>query len=45
MVCEREKFRLLSGLAGSCFRVESEREELQGYKVAVIRSWVLNRAR
>lgn len=45
VVCERGKFLHLSSMAGSCFRVVSEREEMRGYKVAVIKRWVLNKAR
>ena len=45
VVCEREKFQQLSRAAGSCFQVVSEREKLQGYRVGVVKEWVLNKAR
>lgn len=45
MVCEREKFLALSQTSRFCFKTESEREELEGYKVAIIKEWVLNNAR
>ncbi len=43
--CEREKIERLSEASGSCFKVVSGREELVGYRVAVIKDRVLNRAR
>ena len=45
VVCEREKFLSLSQASRFCFKTESEREELRGYKVAIIKEWVLNNAR
>ena len=45
VVCEKDKFLCLSEMKGSCFQVTSSREELCGYKVAVVKDWVLNKAR
>ena len=45
MVCECSWFKELSAKPGSCIQVVSERQQLQGFKVAVVKEWALNRTR
>ena len=45
VVCERERFKELSALPGTCIEVVSEWEELEGYKVAMVKDWALNKTR
>ena len=45
VVCECSWFKELSTLPGSCVELVSERQELEGYKVAMVKDWVLNRPR
>ena len=43
--CERGKIERLSAASESCFQVVSGREELVGYRVVIIKDWLLNKAR
>ena len=45
VVCERAHFSLLCRMPCSGLEMVAEEEELQGYKVAIIQEWALNRAR
>ena len=45
VVCERANFLSLSALPGSALEVVTEETEIQGYRMAVLREWALNRAR
>ena len=45
VVCERKKMMRLSELEGSCVQLVEEKQQLAGYKVIVIKDWVLNHAR
>jgi hypothetical protein len=45
VVCEREYFSSLCSLPGSGLEMVTSDTEIQGYQVAVIRDWALNRAR
>ena len=45
MVCECSWFEELSVKPGSCIEVVSERQQLQGFKVAVVKDWALNRTK
>ena len=45
VVCECAWFKELSTRPGSCIEVVSEREQLEGFKVAVVKDWALNRTR
>ena len=44
-MCEREYFSSLCSLPGSGLEMVASDTEVQGYQVAVIRDWALNRAR
>ena len=41
MVCECDWFKELSTQPGSCIEIVSERQQLEGYKVAVVKDWIL----
>ena len=45
VVCECSRFKELSLLDGSCIEVVAERQQLEGFKVAVVKNWALNRTR
>ncbi len=45
VVCEGQKFSELSTLPSSCFHVVNAGLQLEGYRVAVVTEWALNRAR
>ena len=45
VVCECAWFEELSTQPGSCIEVVSERQQLEGFKVAVVKDWALNRTR
>ena len=44
-MCERANFLSLSALPGSALEVVTEETEIQGYRMAVLKEWALNRAR
>ena len=44
-MCERSQFLCLCSRPGSGVEVVAREVEIQGYRVAVLREWALNRAR
>ena len=45
VVCECDWFKELSTLPGTCVDLVSERQEIEGFKVAVVKDWALNKTR
>ena len=45
VVCECAWFKELSNQPGSCIEMVSERQQLEGFKVAVVKDWALNKTR
>ena len=45
VVCETERFSRLAELPSSCFKVVRRGVVMEGYQMAVIQEWALNRAR
>lgn len=44
-MCEREHTRLLTTQHGSCMELVNDQLELVGYKLAVIKNWVMDTSR
>ena len=44
-MCETERFSRLAELPSSCFKVVKRGVVMEGYQMAVIQEWALNRAR
>ena len=44
-MCETERFSRLAELPSSCFKVVRKGVVMEGYQMAVIQEWALNRAR
>ncbi len=45
IMCERLRARKLSEMKNSCVAIHQERVELRGFRVAVMKDWVLDRSR
>ena len=44
-MCETERFSRLAELPSSCFKVVRKGVVMEGYQMAIIQEWALNRAR